>query len=150
MNPLVITNSKDEHDFKMPYKDMRPPRVYTPGMDILGQKQKAGALVQSKIEEKKQPDYLEHTRYGEGNHPSTNEKPIPENLVSPLVITNSKDEHDFKMPYKDFRPPRVYVEGMDIIAQKGSKSQKSATGLKGNLAQPSGISAILQAVKTTK
>jgi hypothetical protein len=115
MQPLVITNIKDEHDFKMPYKDMRPPKVYVPGMDILTQKKSAPALSQ------KQPDYLEHTRYGEGNHPSTNEKPIPDHFVQPLVITNGKDEHDFKMPYKDMRPPKVYVPGMDIIAQKGAK-----------------------------
>jgi hypothetical protein len=50
------------------------------------------------------------------------------------VITNIKDEHDFKMPYKDHRPPRVYVPGMDIIAQKSAPGQKSATGLNGNLA----------------
>jgi hypothetical protein len=53
--------------------------------------------------------------------------------VKPLVITNIKDEHDFKMPYKDHRPPRVYVPGMDIIAQKSAPGQKSATGLNGNL-----------------
>jgi len=70
----------------------------------------------AQVEENKQPDYLEHTRYGEGNHPSTNEKPIPEHFVKPLVITNIKDEHDFKMPYKDHRPPRVYTPGMEIIA----------------------------------
>ena len=69
----------------------------------------------------KQPDPLEHTRYGEGNHPSTNEKPIPDVFVKPLVITNVKDEHDFTPPYKDHRPPRVYKPGMEIIAQ--SKAQ---------------------------
>jgi hypothetical protein len=37
---------------------------------------------------KEQPDYLEHTRYGEGNHPSSNENPIPKNLVKPLTPTN--------------------------------------------------------------
>lgn len=51
-----------------------------------------------------QSDYdpLEHTRYGEGNHPSTNEMPIPNPLYKPLVITNAKDKHDFKMPFKNW------------------------------------------------
>ena len=71
------------------------------------------ALVQAKT--LGQPDPLEHTRYGEGNHPSTNEKPIPDVFVKPLVITNVKDEHDFTPPYKDHRPPREY-HGEEIIA----------------------------------
>jgi len=69
---------------------------------------------------------LEHTRYGEGNHPSTNEEPVPVPLTKPLVITNCKDEHDFTPPYKDHRPPRVYKPGMEIIAQKGQKNTKTA------------------------
>lgn len=46
----------------------------------------------------KRHDPLEHTRYGEGNSPSTNENPVPVPLTQPLTITNQKDEHDFKMP----------------------------------------------------
>jgi hypothetical protein len=51
---------------------------------------------------------LEHTRYGEGNHPSTNENPVPAPMTKPLVITNVKDEHDFTPPYKTFVPKKIF------------------------------------------
>ena len=71
----------------------------------------------------KQPDPLEHTRYGEGNHPSTNEVPIPEHLVKPLVITNVKDEHDFTPPYKDHRPPKVFDPEIHLQKKKDDKKK---------------------------
>ena len=62
----------------------------------------AAAFVQKKAEEKK-IDPLEHTRYGEGNHPTTNESPLGRGLplTKPLTITNCKDEHDYTPPYPD-------------------------------------------------
>lgn len=36
----------------------------------------------------KRHDPLEHTRYGEGNTPSTNDTPVSAPLTKPLVVTN--------------------------------------------------------------
>lgn len=44
-------------------------------------------------------DPLEHTRYGEGNTPSSHDLPVPNPLTTPLTATNAKDEHDFKIPH---------------------------------------------------
>jgi hypothetical protein len=45
----------------------------------------------------KKKDPLEHTRYGEGNKPSTNDMPVPNPLKTPLTSTNATDSHDFKI-----------------------------------------------------
>ena len=80
----------------------------------------------AKKEKKTQPDPLEHTRYGEGNHPSSNENPIPKHLVKPLTPTNQKDEHDINDIYNTPIPKRVYVPGMDIL----EKNKPKAAGAK--------------------
>lgn len=72
-----------------------------------------------------QPDPLEHTRYGEGNHPSSNENPIPKHLVKPLTPTNQKDEHDI-VDILPLPPKRKYVPGMDIL----DKTKPKAAGAK--------------------
>jgi hypothetical protein len=66
---------------------------------------------------------LEHTKYGEGNKPSTNEEPVPVPLTKPLVITNVKDEHDYTMPYKDHRPPKVFDPNIHLEAKKEGKKE---------------------------
>ena len=63
------------------------------------------------------PDPLEHTRYGEGNTPSSHDLPIPNKLEKPLVITNVKDEHDFTPPYKDHRPPKVFDREIHLASK---------------------------------
>jgi hypothetical protein len=110
--PLTMTNVKDEHDFTPPYKDHRPAPVYTHGMEIIAQH----STPKKTLAQAKRIDPLEHTRYGEGNHPSTNEEPVPVPLTKPLTMTNVKDEHDFTPPYKDHRPKPEYRSGMEIIA----------------------------------
>lgn len=70
----------------MPYYKWQFKKVWVPGTEIIAQ------TGQKRI------DPLEYTRYGEGNHPSTNEEPVPAPLTQPLTFTNIKDEHDI-MPY---------------------------------------------------
>ena len=83
---------------------------------------KKAALVQAKTTPSFDP--LEHTRYGEGNSPSSHEKPIPDVFSKPLVITNVKDQHDFTPPYKDHRPAKVFNPEIHLAAEKG-KDQKA-------------------------
>ena len=77
------------------------------------------------VKEKKKYDPLEHTRYGEGNTPSTNDMPIPNPLKTPLTITNSKDEHDFKIP--NAGPAKVNQKKPAPQAAKPQEKDKKPT-----------------------
>ena len=46
-------------------------------------------------------------------------------MTKPLVITNVKDEHDFTMPYKDFRTKPKFDRNIHLVSKAPEAPKKA-------------------------